>query len=59
MERVITVNDFEQRVLIETLNQRRTEFLAQNKPTEDVNVMLLKVIDAPPKKKKDRDRKER
>ena len=59
MERVITVNDFELRVLIETLNHRRTEFLAQNKPTEDVNAMLLKVIDAPPKKKKDRDREER
>lgn len=59
MERVITVNDFEQRVLIETLNHRRTEFLAQNQPTEDVNAMLLKVIDAPPKKKKDRDREER
>ena len=59
MERVITVNDFEQRVLIETLNHRRTEFLARNQPTEDVNAVLLKVIDAPPKKKKDRDREER
>lgn len=59
MERVITVNDYEQRVLIETLNHRRNEFLAQNRPTEDVNAMLLKVIDAPPKKKKDRDREER
>lgn len=59
MERVITVNDYEQRVLIETLNHRRTEFLARNQPTEDVNAVLLKVIDAPPKKKKDRDRDER
>ena len=59
MERVITVNDFEQRVLIETLNHRRTEFLAQKKPTEDVNAILRKVIDAPPKKKKDRAREER
>ena len=59
MERVITVNDFEQRVLIETLNHRRTEFLAQNMPTEDVNAILLKVIDAPSKRKKDRGREER
>ena len=59
MERIITVNDYEQRVLIETLNHCRTEFLARNQPTEDVNAMLLKVIDAPPKKKRDRDREER
>ncbi len=59
MDHLITVNDFERRFLISVLNDRRNECLTKNKPTEDVNAMLLKVIDAPVKKKKDRDREER
>ena len=57
--RVIEVDDFEQRVLMKILADIRNECIAEEKPTEDVSDLLLKVIDAPPKKKKDRDRDER
>lgn len=57
--RVIEVSDFEQRVMIEALADRRNDFIEENKPTEDVNGVLMKVIDAPLKKRKDKDRDER
>ena len=58
-KRVIEVSDFEQRVMIEALADRRNDFIEENKPTEDLSELLLKVIDAPMKKRKDRDRDER
>ena len=57
--RVIEVNDFEHRVMMEALADRRNDFIAERKPTEDVSDLLLKVIDAPKKKSKKRDREER
>ena len=54
--RVIEVSDYEHRVMMEALNDRRNDFIFENKPTEDVSDLLLKVIDAPSKRKKDRDR---
>ena len=57
--RVIEVYDFQHRVMMEALADRRNDFIAANKPTEDVNEVLLKVIDAPTKKSKKRDREER
>ena len=57
--RVIEVDDFQHRVMMEALADRRNDFIAANKPTEDVNKVLLKVIDAPTKKSKKRDREER
>ena len=54
--RVIEVSDYEHRVMMEALNDRRNDFISANKPTEDVSDLLLKVIDAPRKRKKDRDR---
>ena len=56
VKRVIEVSDYEHRVMMEALNDRRNDFISENKPTEDVSDLLLKVIDAPMKKKKDRDR---
>ena len=56
--RVIEVDDFQHRVMMEALADRRNDFIAENKP-EDVNDLLLKVIDAPTKKSKKRDREER
>ena len=53
--RVIEVDDFQHRVMMEALADRRNDFIAANKPTEDVNEVLLKVIDAPTKKSKKRD----
>lgn len=57
--RVIVVDDFQHRVMMEALADRRNDFIAANKPTEDVSDLLLKVIDAPTKKNKKRDREER
>ena len=57
--RVIKVDDFQHRVMMEALADRRNDFIAANKPTEDVNEVLLKVIDAPTKKSKKRDREAR
>ena len=57
--RVIEVDEFQHRVMMEALADRRNDFIAANKPTEDVSDLLLKVIDAPTKKSKKRDREER
>lgn len=56
VKRVIEVSDYEHRVMMEALNDRRNDFISENKPTEDVSDLLLKVIDSPTKRKKDRDR---
>ena len=53
--RVIEVDDYQHRVMMEALADRRNDFIAENKPTEDVSDLLLKVIDAPTKKKRDRE----
>lgn len=57
--RVIEVDDFQHRVMMEALADRRNDFIAENKPTEDVSDLLLKIIDAPTKKSKKREREER
>ena len=57
--RIIEVDDFEHRVMMEALADRRNDLIAEKKPTEDVNDLLLKVIDAPSKKNKKRFREER
>ena len=57
--RVVEMSDYEQRVMIEALADRRNDFIEENKPTEDVNELLLKVIDAPLKKRKDKERDDR
>ena len=53
--RVIEVDDYQHRVMMEALADRRNDFIVENKPTEDVSDLLLKVIDAPTKKKRDRE----
>lgn len=46
MEKVFVMDSFEKRLLIEYLNGCRTIFLEENKPIEDVNDILMKVIKA-------------
>ena len=54
-KRVIEVDDFDHRVIVEALADRRNDFIS-----DDVSSVLLKVIDAPSKKGKRRqDRDER
>ncbi len=57
---VVTLNSFEQRLMVSGLADWRNDLIRQEKPTEDVDVLLLKVIDAPAKKcKKKVDRETR
>ena len=55
----INVTDYERRALIGVLAEKRNECLDENRPTEDVNNLIEKVLDAPLKKPKRRDRDER
>ena len=48
----IQVDDFEHRMLVQALSEKRNELISEGKSTEDINALLLKAIDAKPKKKK-------
>ena len=50
-KKVITLDDFEQRLMVSGLMDFRNDLLKEEKPTEDINDLILKVIDAPTKKK--------
>lgn len=50
--RVIAVDDYEHRLMVAGLNDFRNDLIQDGKPTEDVDELLLKVIDAPTKKNK-------
>ena len=59
-KKVITLDDFEQRLMVRGLMNIRNDLLKEEKPTEDINDLILKVIDAPTTKEKRRfDREER
>ena len=59
-KKVITLDDFEQRLMVSGLMDFRNDLIKEEKPTEDINDLILKVIDAPTKKEKRRsDREER
>lgn len=52
IQHLIQVSDYEQRLMVNDL-------IRDGKPTEDINALLIKVIDAPekkPKRKFDRER---
>lgn len=46
-KRVVTLDDFEQRLMVKGLTDLRNDALREGKPTEDVDELILKVIDAP------------
>ena len=57
---VVTLDSFEQRLMVSALTDFRNDLLREEKPTEDVDGLLLKVIDAAPQKeRKKADRAER
>lgn len=58
-KRVITVDDFEQNLMINGINEFRNMLLEQGMPTEDVDKLLMKVIDAPPQRRRSFDREAR
>ena len=49
---VVTLDDFEQRLLVNGLTDFRNDLLREDKPTEDINELIMKVIDAPTRKEK-------
>lgn len=59
-KRVVTLNNYEQRLLVRGLSDFRNGAIRAGKPTEDLDGLLLKVIAAPTKREKRRnDRAER
>lgn len=46
-------DDFEHWLLVGCLMTARNEYLREDKPTEDVNDLILKIIDAPSNKLRD------
>ena len=46
-KRVVMLDDFEQRLMVNGLTDFRNDLLREDKPTEDVDDLILKVIDAP------------
>lgn len=53
-KRVVMLDDFEQRLMVNGLTDFRNDLLREDKPTEDVDDLILKVIDAPMKREKRR-----
>ena len=51
-KKIITVDDFDHRLMVNGLNNFRNDLIKEDKPTEDVDELILKVIDAPTKKEK-------
>ena len=43
----VILTQFEQRILVKVLAEFRNQLLGDSKPTEDINDLILKVIDAP------------
>lgn len=54
-KRVLTLDRYEHGVFINALNEMRNDLLEEERPTDIVDEVLLKVIDAPTKKEKRRD----
>ena len=49
---VVTLDDFEQRLMVSGLADFRNDLIREDKPTEDVDDLILKIIDAPTQKEK-------
>ena len=49
---VVTLDSFERRLMVNALTDFRNDLLREEKPTEDVDSLLLKVIDAVPQKER-------
>ena len=49
-KRIVTLDKYEHGILVNALNEQRNDMLAEQRPTDAVDDVLLKVIDAPTKK---------
>lgn len=59
IKKLVALDNFEQRVIIEALADRRNDLISEEKSTDDLNLVILKVIEAPEKKVKRNDDYER
>lgn len=50
-KRVVVLSPFEYRLMVNGLADFRNNLIRNQKPTEDINDLLLKVIDAPKRKR--------
>lgn len=57
-ERVLTLDDYEYGVVVNALNEMRNDLIKEKRPTDAVDELLLKTIDAPTKKVKRRNHDE-
>lgn len=53
-KRVIEVDEYQQRLIIGSLNDKRNKLVAQGRDTDFVDETLLDVMDAPTRKEKKR-----
>ena len=53
--RVLELDRYEHGVVINALNEMRNDLIGEDRPTDIVDEILLKTIDAPTKKVKSRD----
>ncbi len=49
---MVQLDNFEQRILVGTMAEKRNDLIRESKPTEDVDDLLLKLINAPPVKRR-------
>ncbi|SBW00813.1 conserved hypothetical protein [uncultured Eubacteriales bacterium] len=54
-QKTISLDVYEEGAVIEALNKIRTEQLENQKPADFVSDLMLKIIQAPPKKTRGRD----
>lgn len=52
---VVTLDGFEQRLMVRGLADFRNNLMRSDKPTEDVDELIMKVVDAPLQRRKIRD----
>lgn len=58
-KRVLTLDKYEHGVVINALNEMRNDLIGEERPMDIVDEVLLKAIDAPTKKVRDKSREER
>ena len=53
-KRVLTFDEYERGVMVNALNEFRNDLIEEQRPTDAVDELLLKTMDAPTKKQKRR-----
>ncbi len=53
--RIVSLSEREYQLMVNGLNSFRSDCIRDKKPTEDINLLLMKVIQAPRKKERRRD----